>query len=154
MRNLDKLIQLIKHFEGFSARAYICPAGYLTIGYGTVIDSASEQYLKSKVITEQEGKELILKDLEVFMRQTDALIKVKLNDDQYAAVLDFVYNCGAGNFKSSTLLKKINKNPLDATISAEFQKWTRANGKVLKGLVRRRNAEALLYFSNPNYLKV
>ena len=71
----------------------------------------------------------------------------KINQNQKDALTDFAYNCGVGNLKNSTLLKKVNANPIDASIRAEFLRWDKANGKVLAGLTRRREAEANLYFS-------
>ena len=82
-----------------------------------------------------------------FVQQTNEVIKSSVNQNQRDALTDFAYNCGLGNLKSSTLLKKVNADPNDKTIREEFMKWTRANKIELAGLVRRRKAEADLYFS-------
>ena len=66
---------------------------------------------------------------------------------QFDALVSFAYNVGVGNFAKSTLLKKVNANPNDPTIRSEFEKWNKANGRVLKGLVTRRKEEADLYFT-------
>ena len=70
-----------------------------------------------------------------------------LNQNQFNALVSFAYNVGTGNFSSSTLLKKVNRNPDDLTIKDEFLRWNKAGGKVLNGLTNRRNEEADLYFS-------
>ena len=70
-----------------------------------------------------------------------------ISQSQFDALVSFAYNLGPNSLKSSTLLKKVNANPSDPTIKDEFLKWTKAGGKVLKGLVLRREAEAALYFS-------
>ena len=64
----------------------------------------------------------------------------------FSAIVSFTYNVGIGNLKSSTLLKKVNANPNDQSISLEFKKWVKSAGKVLPGLVRRRESESDLYF--------
>jgi lysozyme len=71
----------------------------------------------------------------------------EVSENQFSALVCFAYNVGIGNLKKSTLLKKVNVNPNDETIAAEFAKWNKAGGKVLNGLVRRRKAEADLYFT-------
>ena len=81
------------------------------------------------------------------MQQTNEVIKSSVNQNQRDALTDFAYNCGLGNLKSSTLLKKVNADPNDKTIREEFMRWTKANKIELAGLVRRRKAEADLYFS-------
>jgi lysozyme len=75
------------------------------------------------------------------------LIKVELSDNQFSALVSFAFNLGAGALSKSTLLKKVNANPEDESIRAEFAKWDKAGGKQLRGLTRRRKAEADLYFS-------
>jgi lysozyme len=78
----------------------------------------------------------------------DAFCVDTINQNQFDALVDFAYNLGTGNLKSSTLLKKVNADPKDHKISEEFLKWNRAGGKVLKGLTARRVAEAELYFKD------
>lgn len=87
--------------------------------------------------------EIIAKD---FSDKLVPLVKSEVNENQFAALTSFAYNAGIGNLKSSTLLKKVNANPSDETIRAEFMKWDKAGGKQLAGLTRRRKAEADLYF--------
>jgi lysozyme len=77
-------------------------------------------------------------------RDVDSLVKVSLNDNQYAAIVSFAFNLGVGNLKQSTLLKKLNAGDF-AGAANEFAKWNKAGGKVLAGLTRRRAAEAELF---------
>lgn len=140
-------INLIKHFEGFKPKMYLCPAGLPTIGYGTVIDTKEEEYLRTATLTEQDAERLLAKELEFFEKQVDKMVLKPLKDYQRAALVSFAFNCGPANLRNSTLLRKVNINPNDLTIRDEFMKWTRAGGRVLRGLVTRRQAEADLYFS-------
>jgi lysozyme len=73
------------------------------------------------------------------------LVKSNVTANNFSAIVSFAFNVGMGNFRRSTLLRKVNANPKDPSIRAEFMKWVRANNIVLKGLVRRREAEAKLY---------
>lgn len=146
MKTGQKGIELIKEFEGFEPKVYKCPAGYDTIGYGTVIDTAEEKYLLEKTISKEEAEVLLRKDLDYFEKCVNKLLKSSVSQNQYDAVLSFTYNCGPGNLKSSTLLKKINRDPNDPTIAAEFRRWIYADGQKLLGLQRRREREAELYF--------
>lgn len=139
-------IELIKAFEGFRGKKYNCPAGLPTIGYGHVILKGEER-LNSAVISEQEGEQILKKDLAKFESHVKRLVKVGLTQCQFDALVSFAYNCGPANLERSTLLKKVNANPNDKSIAYEFSRWNRATGKVLAGLTRRREAESALYFS-------
>jgi len=140
-------IDLIKQSEGFRDRMYLDATGLPTIGYGTLIDSEKEEYLKTAVITEADGEALLKIDLINIEKGINNLVTSRINQNQFDALISFCYNIGLGNFKKSTLLKKINANPIDPNIMAEFGKWTRAGGKMLPGLVIRRQKESDLYFS-------
>lgn len=143
----NKLKELVKHFEGCKLKAYKCPAGIWTIGYGNTQYENGKAVKEGDVITLERAEQLLEIILIKFIQQVGELVKSNINQNQKDALTDFAYNCGVGNLKTSTLLKKVNADPKDKTIRAEFEKWTRANGKVLNGLVKRRNAEANLYFS-------
>ena len=143
----SKLKDLVKQFEGCSLKAYKCPAGIWTIGYGNTQYENGKAVKEGEVITLDRAEQLLEVILIKFVQQVGELVKSKVNQNQKDALTDFAYNCGVGNLRSSTLLKKVNADPNDKTIRAEFEKWVRANGKVLKGLVKRRTAEANLYFS-------
>jgi lysozyme len=75
------------------------------------------------------------------------MVKKPLTQNQFNALVSFAYNVGTGAFSTSTLLKKVNANPNDLTIRNEFARWTRANGKIVNGLVNRRKKESDVYFS-------
>lgn len=144
----NKGIELIEFFEGFSARPYKCPAGVPTIGYGaTFYTDGKKVTMGDKSITKAEATELLKSMLVSFEKYVDSYCVDTINQNQFDALVSFCYNLGPANLKSSTLLKKVNKNPQDQTISTEFMKWTKAGGKTLPGLVKRREAEAKLYFS-------
>jgi lysozyme len=143
-----KGIDLIKSFEGFYSKPYICPASVPTIGYGTTrYANGNKVTLKDVSITEQKGVEYLMDDLKTFEKYVDAYCRDDVNQNQFDALVSFCYNLGPNNLKSSTLLKKVNLNPSDPTILNEFLKWNKGGGKVLKGLTKRRQAESNLYFS-------
>jgi len=143
----NKLKELVKGFEGCKLKAYKCPAGIWTIGYGNTQYENGKAVKEGELITLERAEQLLEVILIKFVQQVGELVKSKVNQNQNDALTDFAYNCGVGNLRSSTLLKKVNADPNDKTIRTEFEKWTRANGKVLNGLVKRRTAEANLYFS-------
>lgn len=137
---------LIKSFEGCRLKAYKCSANKDTIGYGNTFYPDGTKVKAGDVITKERADELFEIIAEDFSNKVAPLIKKDLSDNNFSALVSFAYNAGVGNLKNSTLLKKVNANPEDETIRAEFMKWVRAGGKVLVGLERRRKAEADLYF--------
>lgn len=136
---------LIKRFEGCKLKAYKCPAGLWTISWGLTFYPDGTKVKEGDVITQQEAEDYFNAIVDDFAKKVDALIKSNVSENNFSALVSFAYNVGMGNFQRSTLLRKVNANPKDTTIRAEFMKWTRANNVVLKGLVRRREAEAKLY---------
>ena len=136
---------LIKRFEGCKLKAYRCPAGLWTISWGLTFYPDGTKVKEGDVITQQQAEDYFNAIVDDFAKKVDALIKSNVSENNFSALVSFAYNVGMGNFQRSTLLKKVNANPKDKTIPAEFRKWVRANGEVLKGLVRRRDAEAKLY---------
>jgi lysozyme len=139
-------ILLIEQFEGFKATMYKDAVGLPTIGYGTLIDSADEQWLKTATISKDQAEVLLRKELGSIERNLNIMVLGKINQNQYDALVSFCYNLGVNNLRSSTLLKKINAAPADPAIKDEFMKWVHAGGKILQGLQTRRAAEANLYF--------
>ena len=138
---------ITKH-EGLRLKPYLCPAKIPTIGYGnTYYLDGKRVTLLDKDITKQEAFEMFKEIADRFAKRVDTLVTSNITQNQFNALVSFVYNIGTGNFASSTLLKKVNKNPDDLTIKDEFLKWNKAGGKVLNGLTNRRNEEADLYFS-------
>lgn len=140
-------ISLIKKYEGCKLTAYKCPAGVWTIGYGNTFYENGSTVKPGDKITQERADQLFRNILEKkFVEPIRKLIVSDINDNMFSAIVSFTYNVGIGNLKSSTLLKKVNANPYDQTISLEFKKWVKSAGKVLPGLVRRRESESDLYF--------
>ena len=140
-------IELIKKFEGFRSAPYKCPAGIPTIGYGaTFYPNGTKVTMSDKAITEQEATTLLASMLIKFEQYVDSYCIDIINQNQFDALVSFCYNLGPNNLRTSTLLKKVNVNPKDESIRAEFMKWNNAGGRALKGLTLRRTAEADLYF--------
>jgi lysozyme len=138
---------ITKH-EGLSLKPYLCPAKIPTIGYGNTYYSDGKRVtLLDKDITKQQAFDMFKEVANRFAKRVDELVTSDINQNQFNTLVSFAYNVGTGNFSSSTLLKKINKNPNDLTLKAEFLRWNKAGGKVLNGLTNRRNEEADLYFS-------
>lgn len=148
MRLGSKGLDLIKLFEGFYSKPYLDPIGIPTIGYGaTYYPNKKKVTMQDKPITEKEATELLKTMLISYENDVKRLVKSKLTQNQFDALVSFTYNLGSTNLSKSTLLKKLNVNPNDKSIREEFMKWNKAGGKVFNGLKRRRNAEANLYFS-------
>lgn len=142
----DKGISLIKRFEGVRLKAYKDVAGVPTIGYGH-----TSGVKMGDTISQERADELLKQDLKSRESTVASYVDVRtLTQNQFDALVSFVYNLGSGNFKSSTLLKKVRANPDDKTIRGEFMKFNKARiGGVLKavdGLTNRRKAEADFYF--------
>ena len=142
MNTSPKGIALIKEFEGLRLKAYKCPGGVWTIGYGHTAGVKP-----GMVITKAQAEEYLKADLIAFERYLNGL-GLALNQNQFDALISFIYNVGTGNFSNSTLLRKVRANPQDNSIMDEFLRWVYSKGRVLPGLQRRRLAEMKLYFSN------
>jgi lysozyme len=140
-------IKLMHDFEGCKLTAYLCPANKWTIGYGNTYYETGKPVQQGDKITQQEADDLFGLIAEDFAKRVRALLRVIINENQFSALVSFAYNAGVANLNKSTLLRKVNANPLDPTIDAEFLKWNKANGQVLAGLTRRRQAESKLYFT-------
>jgi len=145
-----KCVHLVAEFEGLRLKAYPDPATGgepITIGYGTTIYPDGKKVKLGDIITEEYAKSMLLHDLNTFSVKVSSLVKSNINQNQFDALVSFSYNVGVGNLKKSTLLKKVNISPNDKTISAEFMRWNRGGGKILKGLIKRRRKESELYFT-------
>ncbi len=132
-------IDLIKHFEGCELKAYKCPAGVWTIGYGHI-----KGVQEGDVITEQQADEMLVEELYEYENYINTLVNVPLNQNQYDALVSWVYNLGSSNLQASTLLKVLNAGDYD-NVPEQIMRWNKAGGKVLEGLTRRRQAEADLF---------
>jgi lysozyme len=137
---------LIKEFEGCKLKAYRCSALRWTIGFGNTFYEDGSPVMPGHVITQEKAEQLFELIASDFAGKVAKLVPTHINPNQFGALVSFAYNCGITNLQKSTLLKKVNANPNDQTIKAEFLKWNKAGGKVLAGLTRRREAESNLYF--------
>ena len=146
-------VDLIKGFEGFRSKLYDDAAGHCTVGYGTLVhtgecDGRAAEAPYAKGITEVQATQLLAQKAQEFEKTINDKVQVALNQNQFDALVSFVYNIGGNNFNQSTLLKVLNQGNYGA-VPAEFKKWTKArqNGKLvdLPGLVKRRQAEAELF---------
>lgn len=151
-------INLIKRFEGLRLEAYQCSAKVWTIGYGSTMYPDGRKVKKGDTCTLAEAEEYLSEDVRKRSANVLALLPKTIQQYQFDAIVSFAYNVGIGALRNSTLLRKVKANPLDPTIanfvvvdgapvvnSCEFLKWVKAGGVVLKGLVLRRAAEALMY---------
>ena len=137
-------IDLIKSFEGCYLKAYKCPAGVWTIGWGTTEPIDGVKPHEGMVITQKQADELLIKNLNGYENAVNEYVTYSINQNQFDALVSFAYNCGNGALKTSTLLKKLNAGDVHGAAN-EFLRWNKANGKVLNGLTRRREAERKLF---------
>ncbi|EJF76795.1 Phage-related lysozyme (muraminidase) [Candidatus Bartonella washoeensis] len=158
MRKISKEgLALIKQWEGLRLQAYQDAMGVWTIGYGHTAQAGEPVVRKGMQITTAEAETLLQKDLTQFEHTVEQMVDRSLTNEQFAALVSFCYNVGVEAFGNSTLLKKLNKGDYEA-VPAELQKWTKARGKRLQGLVHRRAAEAGLWakgaYVSSNYQEV
>lgn len=146
MRTSKKGLQLIKQHEGWRATAYKDPVELWTIGYGHLIKHG-EEHLLSVTLTPEQGEELLKSDVAWAEQAVLKYVQVNIDQNQFDALVSFVFNLGSENFRTSTLLKQINAGATEAEIRYEFSRWNKAKGQVLAGLTTRRQSEADLYFT-------
>ena len=138
-------INLIKKFEGFSAKPYLCPAKVVTIGYGSTRDTDGKAItMAHPAITEQQAIALMQSTLVTYEDAVSRYVTAYINQNQFDALVDFAYNAGAQNLRTSTLLKLLNAKDYEGA-SNEFSKWVYGGGKKLNGLIKRRLAEKELF---------
>ena len=142
MKTGTKGIELIKHFDGCELEAYHCAAGVPTIGYGHI-----KGVQMGDTITQEQAEEMLVEELNEYEGYINNMVTVELNQNQYDAMVSWVYNLGGGNLKASTLLRVLNQGEFDG-VPAQIMRWNKAGGKVLEGLTRRRQAEADLFSGN------
>jgi lysozyme len=141
-------VDLIKKAESLRLKAYLCPAGVPTIGYGHTGTDVTMADVGKKTITETDAEHLLAADLDKFTLGVDSLVYVPLSENQRGALVSFAFNLGLGNLRKSTLLKRLNDAEYQDA-GKQFLVWDKAtvNGKliVLGGLKRRRAAEKALF---------
>ena len=130
---------LIKKFEGCELEAYKCAAGVWTIGYGHI-----KTAVEGMKIDQATADELFDEEIVEYENYVNTAVTVPLSQNQFDAIVSWVFNLGNGNLLASTMLKVINSGD-HAGVPAQIKRWNKAGGKVLEGLIRRREAEALLY---------
>jgi lysozyme len=143
-------INLIEHFEGCKLTAYKDTNGIWTIGFGNTYYPFNHQKIKEDdKITKDAAINILHDSLGFFEKQVDSFTRDDISQNQFDSLVDFAYNCGDKTLKNSTLIKKINDDLSDHTIWGEFLKYDKDENKVQRlNLVKRRNAEAHLYFKN------
>jgi len=132
-------LSLIKKFEGCKLEAYKCAANVWTIGYGS-----TKGVKEGMEISQERAEMLLLEDVEMFENSVNKLVEVSLEQNQFDALVSWTFNLGSTNLKNSTLLKVLNDKDYEG-VPAQIKRWNKAGGKVLQGLIRRREAEALLF---------
>lgn len=144
MKTSNNGINLIKEFEGLRLKTYRCASGILTIGYGHT--GSDVEPLMS--ISEAEAEKLLMVDLKTAETTISRFVKQPLTQNQFDALVSFIFNVGTNSFGNSTLLKRINDNPYNPAIEHEFKRWVFSKQKKkLPGLITRREKEAELYFT-------
>jgi GH24 family phage-related lysozyme (muramidase) len=139
MKISNRGVELIKQFEGCRLKAYKCPAGVWTIGYGH-----TKGVYEGQTITNAQATTYLKNDVIKFEKAVNDLVKVRITQNMFDALVSFAYNLGPGALKNSTLLKSLNCEDY-VKASLEFAKWNKAGGKVLSGLVKRRSLEKKLF---------
>ena len=158
MRISDKCLKIIKHHEGIRQKPYRCPAKLWTVGCGHVLyprqgalkiderDSTPLEYKDDRTFSMEEVDDILRDDLNRFERGVERFCPVKLTQGQFDALVSFSFNVGLGTLQRSTLRQKVIRGEMEEA-AEEFLKYTLAGGKVLKGLVTRRNDERALFLS-------
>lgn len=140
MKTSQEGIELIKKFEGCKLAPYVCSGGVLTIGYGHTGSDVAE----GQEISQECAEQLLKEDLAEFEGYVNKMVEPELTQCQFDALVAWTFNLGPTNLSTSTLLKRLNSDELN-DVPYQIKRWNKAGGKVLDGLVRRREAEALLF---------
>jgi len=132
-------LSLIKKFEGLELNAYQCAAGVWTIGYGH-----TKGVFEGQKITKAEADEMLVLEMEEYEKAVNDAVTISIDQCMFDALVSWTYNLGPSNLNASTMLKVLNSGNYDG-VPEQIKRWNKAGGKVLEGLIRRRNAEALLF---------
>jgi lysozyme len=146
MKMTDEGLELIKVFEGFRSRAYRDPVGVWTIGFGHTSMAGMPEVRPGMVVSEEEAAVILRRDVEMFARGVRERLMRKVSDAQFSALVSFAYNVGLGALAKSSVLRAVNAGDFEA-VPRRLALWTKAGGRTLPGLVRRRAAEAALFVS-------
>lgn len=140
MKTSKNGIELIKQFEGLRLNSYQCSAGKWTIGYG----HCSKDVKPGMTINKVQAEEMLVHDLEIYEKAVNRNIKVELNQNQFDALVSWTYNLGETNLRNSTLLKTLNSGDF-SDVEFQIKRWNKCAGRILPGLVHRRELEAFLF---------
>lgn len=136
-----KGLAILKEFEGLRLKEYIDAGGYLSIGYGHLLQNG-ERFEDG--ITKEKAEELLQQDVQDAEFVVDGMITVPLNQNQFDALVSFAYNIGGDQFAKSTLVRLLNDGEYNE-VPHQLSRWNKSNGKVIKALVRRRRKEGELF---------
>jgi lysozyme len=139
MKISEEGLALIKKFEGCELTAYKCSAGVWTIGYGH-----TKGVEEGMTITKAQAEDMLLEELVEYEDAVKNAVTISLDQCMFDALVSWTYNLGPSNLNASTMLKVLNAGDYDG-VPAQIKRWNKAGGKVLEGLIRRREAEALLF---------
>ena len=145
MTTSRKGLQLIKDFEGLRLGSYKCPAGVWTIGYGH-----TKGVKANMVIDQMRADDMLIEDIAPIERLLNS-VGINFRQEQFDALVSWIFNLGQGSFKNSTLLKRIMDNASDEDISEQIIRWVYAAGETLVGLKKRRVAEANMFLGYDRY---
>lgn len=132
-------LALIKKFEGLELNAYQCAAGVWTIGYGH-----TKGVFEGQTIKKAEADEMLVLEMDEYEKAVNDAVTISIDQCMFDALVSWTYNLGPSNLNASTMLKVLNSGDYDG-VPAQIKRWNKAGGKVLEGLIRRRDAEALLF---------
>ena len=141
-------LALIKKFEGCELKAYQCSAGVWTIGYGHTKDVE-----EGDTISKDQAEEMLVEELHEYENYINEYVTAPLSQNQFDAMVSWVYNLGPANLKASTLLKVLNAGDYEG-VPAQIRRWNKAGGEILDGLIRRREAEARLFKNDETWHEV
>ena len=139
MNTSETGLALIKKFEGCELEAYRCSANVLTIGFGRI-----KEVKEGDTCSQEQAEEWLAEELPEYESYINDMVDVDLTQNQFDALVAWIYNLGPTNFKASTLLNVLNAGEYE-NVPEQIKRWNKAGGKVLDGLIRRREAEALLF---------
>lgn len=159
MKISERGLKLVKEFEGCLRPIgggrfvpYTCPAGVLTLGWGST-NLDGKKFDKDTIWTKERCEQQLMLDMEKYESAVHRRVKVPLNQNQFDALVSFTYNCGEGNLAKSTLLRKLNARDYEGA-ARQFAAWNKGGGRVLNGLTRRRKAEADLFRAPVNVVRI
>ena len=137
-------LALIKKFEGLELNAYQCAAGVWTIGYGH-----TKGVFEGQTIQKAEADEMLVEEMDEYEKAVNDAVTISIDQCMYDALVSWTYNLGPTNLKNSGMLKVLNQGRYDL-VPDEMRRWNKANGIVLDGLIKRREAEAQLFAGESN----